>query len=280
MAESEFLTAVANYLDGVGLPGSPKSVGIAEPDASQLPAVVVSLETTQRMSVGLGERTQLVTGGALPLTVHINLANPVLPGDTTVPPLSLVEPVARKVLTLPHGGLVRRNGTVGTLDGNDLKVKVGGVDQTVVSGAPAANQVQAVPAIGQLLFGTALGNLGDVEVSYFIGQWERRVERISGTLRVDICAAAPTTIGVLGGAVLDALGAPAAKTRIVRLITLEVRGISSIGVREQPSTARRRVFRFFFVFEHEVNRAESSGGVIASIPIITKFAAEEPGPPE
>lgn len=270
MAETTFLTAVASYLQSASLTPTPATVGIAEPaSASELPAVVLSLERTERQGSGLGGRISLVTG-ALGLQASIDLANPVLPED---PGLRLLDP-ARTLLTLPHGGLVRSDGSHGALSPDDIAVAVAGVPRNLVGGPPVGPNFSVDPLVGRLQFGVPLPASGLVVVSYFVGQWERHVERITGELRIDACAQNSADVATLGGALVDAMLAPTAKAAIVRLLAVSVSSLSSIGVSEPPSQMRRRTQRFAFTFENEINRAESSGGLILEIPVNTAFMAE------
>jgi hypothetical protein len=268
MAANAFLTAVGAYLQSVGLTPAPNTVGAGEPDQAQdLPAVVLSLESVQTAGAGLGERSTLITDGALPCQAAINLSNPVLPEE---PSLRLLSEDRRR-LALPHGGLVRRDRSLGPLTGNDLTVIVAGASRTVVSGTPGADEVQAEPLLGQLTFGTSLPATGSVAATYFLGQWEQRIARIAGVLKVDVCAAQETPVASLSAAVVEAFERPAAKTDIQRLLSIGLNGLSSIGPREQGVPLRRRTARFTFVFEQEVNRPESSGGIIQRIPVTTRL---------
>lgn len=277
MAEEAFLNALGSYLGGVGLSPAPGSIGIAEPEAAtSLPAVVLSLESSERAGNGLGQRSSLIIGQALEWAVRIDLEKPFLPDDTTVPPYSLVD-ITRRSLTLPHGGQVRSDGSIGELTGADLSVKVNGASRPVVTGTPADDQVRAVPAEGRLEFATALPTTGTVEVEYFLGQWEQRLERISGMLRVDICASTSSAVAGLGTSVIEALLAPAAKLAVKRLLSIGLRSLTSVGLPEQPLALRRRTLRFAFSFEHEVNQPESSGGIIREIPIHSEFLATGEG---
>jgi hypothetical protein len=263
MAENAFLDAVAAYLATVGLAPVPKTIGIAEPvDNTTLPAVVLSLEETRRVKVGLGERSSLITDGALPVTITIDLANPTLPDS----PSTVLLDGARRSLTLYHGGQVRADGTAGPLTGADLTVKVGGASFTVVGSNPGANEVAADPLLGQLNFGAALPPNGDVEASYFLGQWEQQVQRIDGVLRVDVCATVVGDVSTLSTKAVSALIDPKARDGIQRLCELGVTSLSSIGV-DGATNVRRRSARFAFVFENVINRPESSGGIIRGIPI-------------
>ena len=126
MAELELLAAVRDALAAAPLvPAVPLGqVGVVEPVAAgDLPAVVLSLDATSRVRVGIGERSELVTG-ALPARTTVDLANPALPGEPT---FSLVDGT-RTVLTLLHGGQVHADGSEATtpLDPADITVTLDG----------------------------------------------------------------------------------------------------------------------------------------------------------
>ena len=177
----------------------------------------------------------------------------------------------RRTLILPHGGLRRADGSEGALGPGDLSVTVGGVPRAVVNAPPDANEVRADPQIGQLLYGAPLPATGGVVVNYVLGQWERRVIPIAGTLRVDVRAAAAGTVSALSAAVVDALvEAPIVKLRGLR--KMDVSNLSSIGP-SYPDLAdsHGRTARFAFDYEHEVNRPDSSGGVIHRVPITSQL---------
>ena len=279
MAETFFLSRVASYLSGAGLTPVPKQVGGAEPAAvTELPAIVLSLDTTSRVNPGLGERAQLITGGVLPVQARINLANPVLPDEPT---FTLLD-AARLQLVLPHGGLIRQDGSdpgVALLSAGDITVLVRGAAVTVVARAPVAGEASANPRIGTLTFGTPLPLTGFVDASYFLGQWEQRLERITGTLRIDVCADNSADTLSLSNAVVDAMLAPAAQQGLRRLIALAPVSVGSVGIPELSPVLRRRTTRLSFTFEREVNRPDSSGGVIARIPVTSRMAngADPPG---
>jgi hypothetical protein len=253
-------------------------VGAVEPVvAGDLPALVLSLDASSRVRVGLGDRSELMTG-ALPVFTVVDLANPALPGD---PSFSMVD-ATRTVLTLLHGGQAHADGSdaVLPLDPADITVRLNGNPVTVVSGAPNAGEVQADPIAGQLHFGTALPNAGTVRADYFLGQWERRVERATGTLRVDACAATGAEAASLGESALTVLLAPDRSP----LLALGLTGLSSVvfrRARPDPPAAPavvahfRRRATFAFDFQNVVDRAESSGGIIRRIPVTTRL--ESPG---
>ncbi len=279
MAETFFLSQIASYLSGAGLTPAPVLVGGAEPSKkADLPAIVLSLETTARVNPGVGERAQVITNGVLPWAASIDLANPVLPEEPT---FRLLDPT-RTQLVLPHGGLVRHDGTdpgSAPLGPADITVSVGGAARTVVTGAPGPNEVRADGRIGLLTFGAALPATGIVSVTYFLGQWEQRLQRIAGVLRVDTCTDNAGDTLALSDAVVDVLLAPAAQTTVRRLIALAPSSIGSIGLPETSPAVRRRSARLTFTFEQEVNRPDSSGGIIARIPVTSQMpdGATPPG---
>jgi hypothetical protein len=261
MSEIAFLRSTTSYLTGASLQPAPNLVGTAEPDAgAQLPSLVLSLESTLRAPNGIGERAALITG-ALPWLATIDLANPVLPEE---PDFSLLDGT-RTVLTLPHGGLVKQDGSPPPLAAGDITVTAAGAAQTVVAGVPAAGQVQVDAAIGQLRFGTPLPPAGTVTVRYFLGQWEQRTRRSSGVLRIDVCDATANGVSALSDAVLDALQRPGAERAIRRLLALSPTGLSSVSRPETNPVLRRQSLRFAFTFEEELNKPDSSGGVLRRI---------------
>ncbi|HYI00862.1 hypothetical protein [Hyalangium sp.] len=264
MVESAFLSAVASYVSGLSLTPPLTTVGVEEQSLpAALPAVILSLEEAQRPRVGLGDSSAVVTG-ALAWTASIDLDDPYLPEDDS---FSLLSP-DRTRLTLPHGGLVRADGTEGALSSGDITVTVGGSPRLVVPEPPSGDDVAVDPAIGQLHFGSPLPTGQLVQVSYFLGQWERRVERLNGVLRLDLLATNASEVRTLSDAVVDALLGPGARQAVSRLVRMDLRSFGPIGLAEaSPSTGRRRTARFAFEYERDVDRPESSGGVIQRIPI-------------
>ncbi len=90
----------------------------------------------------------------------IDLANPVLPEE---PDFVLLD-ATRRVLILPHGGLVRQDGSDpgdAPLAAADITVLVAGAPRTVVTAPPAAGEVRADPRVGTLTFGDALAGGGN-----------------------------------------------------------------------------------------------------------------------
>jgi hypothetical protein len=279
VAETFFLSSLATYLGGAGLTPAPAQIGGAEPSKpNELPAIVLSLESTARVNPGVGQRAQLITDGILPWSASIDLENPVLPEEPT---FRLLDPTRRQLI-LPHGGLVRADGSdpgTSPLAPADITVKVGNAQRTVVSGDPGPNEVRADGRIGLLTFGAALPATGTVTVNYLLGQWEQRVDRIAGVLRVDACTDNADDTLALSDAVVDALLAPAAQQRVQRLVALTPVSLGSIGLPETAPKVRRRTLRMSFTFEQEINRPDSSGGIIARIPVTSRLGdgADPPG---
>jgi hypothetical protein len=261
---TEFLRVIADYLlNDAGLNPVPKSVGIADPVVSgELPAIVLSLTRIRRLGNGLGERSQLIND-KLPWTVRINLANPVLPEEPSFRLLS----TDRRELILPHGGLVRADGSQGPLLPPDLSVSVEGNSLTVVDGIPAADQVRADPQVGRLFFATQLPEIGNVTVNYFLGQWEQRVSRIAGMLRVSVRDTDAVVVRDLSAAVVDALEPQGT----MAVAGLKEMNLVTLGNIQPPDSAlansRARVAVLSFEFELQINRPESSGGIILRIPV-------------
>ena len=278
VAEAFFLASVATYLTGANLAPLPALVGVAEPaQGDDLPAIVLSLEATARANPGVGGRAELVVG-VLPTEARIDLANPVLPEEPT---FSLLDPT-RRTLILPHGGLVKQDGSDpagAPLAPGDITVLVADAPRTVVAGTPGANEVRADGRVGVLSFGAALLGTGIVKASYFLGQWERRVERIAGTLRLDVCADTAADVAAISDAAIEALLAPAARQQVRRLVSLAPASLGSIGVPEAAPKLRRRSARLTFTFEREVNRPDSSGGIIDRIAVTSQLGdgATPPG---
>jgi hypothetical protein len=255
MIEQALLESLTILATSLGLTPTPKLIGVIEPaDASDLPALVISLEQSKRLANGLGERALLITDGALPWNATLNLANPVLPSDPTVNLLSS----DRRMLTLPHGGLVRRDGSIGAFAPEDLQV--------TIDGAPSP-PFTVEPLIGRLTFDAALPTTGTLVASYVLGQWERRVVRSAGVLKLAILAVDATTVHDLSTALLEAIDSPQGAV-LPGLGHFDVAEIGSIGPAEPPLlNARRRVVRFSFEFEQEVNVPDASGGIIQRVPI-------------
>jgi hypothetical protein len=262
MVERIFLSALTSFLTD-NLPAAPALLGTAEPTrTNELPAVVLSLEKLRRPGTGLGERSALITDSTLLWSAAIDLANPVLPEEPT---FSLISE-DRRTLILPHGGLVRADGSAGPLSAADFAVTVAGQARTLVSGTPGANQVQVDPLVGRMVFGAALPLSGAVVANYILGQWEQRVARLDGSLTIAVFASAVGPLETLTDHVIAAF----TDKQLAGLERISLSELKSIG---RPDTglnnARSRTMTFEFEYEAVINRPDSSGGIIQSIPLTT-----------
>lgn len=274
-AETALISALAAYFARPGLLAPvPASAGAAEPIAvAELPSIVVSLPEVRRLGAGLGERASAMTG-ALPVSVEIALANPVLPSE---PGFNLLS-ADRLTLVLPHGGWVKADGSLGPIAGADLQVAVGGAARTIVNAPPGALEVRPDAPVGTLLFGAPLPGAGSVQATYFVGQWERRMTPIAGRLALDVRAAAAVDVDALSSALLDAMDD--AEQLPVGLRKLALQSLAPIGRADvQLAGSRGRTLNYSFEFEHQIDRPDSSGGVIRRIPIGTRLLSTlvEPG---
>ena len=271
MPETAFLAALSAYLSGpAALSPAPALLGVIEPAlAAELPAVVLSLDEVHRLGAGLGERSQLITAGALPWQANIDLANPVLPAESD---FRLLSP-DRLQLILPHGGLKQKDGGDGAFGSADIAVRLGAVLFTVVDAAPAATEVSVDPLAGSLRFGAPLPATGTLRVDYVLGQWERRVIPIAGVIRVDVYGADAGAAVALSAAAMQALG-NATGTELRGLRKLALSQIGPVRASDAAhASARLRSARLVFDYEHEMNRPDSSGGVIRTIQIGTTLEA-------
>ncbi|MFN8668420.1 MAG: hypothetical protein U0164_14680 [Gemmatimonadaceae bacterium] len=280
MAELAFLDAVTSYLAATPLTPvvAAARIGVTEPFVGgDLPSVVLSLDATERRRVGLGDRGELMRG-ALPVATSVDLANPRLSTD----PQFILLSGDRLTLIMPHGGQVRADGSEGALANVDLIVRLGATTFTVVPGAPQGGEVRADPLTGTLVFGAALPNAGTLQLQYFLGEWERRTERIVGLLRAECCAATAGDAQLLAASVVRRLLDPAARDEIQLLLDLSLTSlgaavhrppIADVPPPQQAAAHFRRAATFAFEYQHLIDRADSSGGVIRRIPVRTRLEA-------
>jgi hypothetical protein len=94
------------------------------------------------------------------------------------------------------------------------------------------------------------------------------VVRLSGVLRVDVCAPAAADAAGLSTGVVEALLSPAALAGIARLVSLDLAQLGSVGVPEAGAAqGRRRAARFRFEFEQEVERPAPDEGVLKTVTV-------------
>lgn len=203
MPLSSVVTLVAERLAAAAIPDLPPVDALAPAAAADLPRITVSVVDAVGTARGLGQVPGPPQTGALRVTTGIDLADPVLHlPDEDVPLLSN----GRRVLQLPHGGIVRADGTdTPPLTATDLLVRRGATTFTPTSQPPAAGEVQLEIASGTLTFANPLPATGRLELGYFVGLWEITVERFTATMLVDIAHVDPVAHTALTNAVEAAL---------------------------------------------------------------------------
>jgi hypothetical protein len=255
--------AFADYLKG-GLSPVPPLVGASYPSAAtDLPAVVVSLTGVTAPLRGIGKLPAASATGALPVSVSVDLANPVATFPDAVVTLLSSD---RTTLTLPNGPLVAADGTT-TFGAGDVQARLGASTFTVVSGTPTAGQVQPDPNVSALRFGAALPATGTLAVSYFVGEWEVRTERYQGTLLVEAFAADAPGVESLSReietALLDPPGAPLAG--LDRIEPASWQAIEESG--PTRAHARGRALAFAFDYELVSPLIGPGGGLISTVSV-------------
>jgi hypothetical protein len=262
MIEQALIERLCVLIGALPLSPAPKSIGVIEPQvAADMPAVVVSIEQNTRLKIGLGERSSLITRGALAWQAQIDLANPSLPEE---PSFSLLSS-DRTRLNLPHGGLVRSDGSSGNLTAADIQVTVDDAPLNLVAAAPGSGEFSAEPLSGALQFGAPLAGSGIARAHYFLGQWEQRVVRGHGILGLSTFAATGQAVQNVSDQVLSALGDGIPSS--LGLTQFSVLDIGSVGLAPGLADARQRLVRFRFELEQEINVPDSSGGIIQRIPV-------------
>jgi hypothetical protein len=273
MPETAFLDALAIFLREPGrLTPAPATVGIAEPAAAgEAPAIVLSLPVVQRLGPGGSGGGIEPMSGALAVDVAVDLAAPFLPD---LPGFSLVG-ADRLSLILPHGGLVRADGDTGALAAADFSLTVAGTLRPLMAPPPAGDGISVDPLQGIVTFATALPATGTVAAHYHIGSWERRTTLLGGELRLVVFAATAADVEALSVAATRALlnaNVPGGNLPGLRSLALGELG-ATIPPPPAGASLRSRIARFQFKFEHVIDDAFSSGGIIRGIPITTTLNA-------
>lgn len=241
--------------------GAGTTVGDAAAVNDGLPAVTLSLADVVSRGVGVGRVPRGTRTGALEVTLEVDLANPVLDlggGES----LQLV-PGDRRTLVLPHGPLVRADGSAdqpfaaGDLQVRDLSPYV------VVGTAPTGREVRPDVDAGVLRFGQPLPAAGTLRVTYRIGAWDVVVSRFQGRLGVRTTAAR-ADLGPLTRRVATALDAP---DTAVRLTPLAWGSTALSGESGLPPTAQQQDLGYGFDAEVEEPLIGSGGGVIARVAV-------------
>jgi|GEM_PF-3629408 len=267
------LDRIANALSGLPVP--PALAGNASPTtAGELPAVALGAQDITTQLTGIGARPAPSRRGALPLSSSFDLSNPI----TTFPDGSEVDLVSadRTTFFLPFGPAVASDGIALTILGaSDITVAIDAVDQTVVSVDPAAGQVRVNSQLGTIEFGTALAATGQLDVAWFVGEWEAAVHRFQATLVVEIYGANAADIDSLSAAIEEAM-IPETDGGIAGLLSVAPKWFGSTGPRlADAANARLRRLEFEVDAEIEDPVLAGGGGLIGQIDVDSTFGPEQ-----
>ena len=235
---------------------------------SELPAIILSIESAQFQSDGIGGPRSSFEEGALQLDVLLDLEHPSLefPGES----VSLLDD-DRRGLQLPHSPLVTQDGIFAlTLSASDISLNVDATPWTLVASSPTGTQFTVSPIDGKLSLGSALPATGSVTMQYYIGQWELRRQKVAGRLVMALVEDDGESLDALTQAVYDALDPSVLATTLPALLRLEP---SSLGPMFDPTkpggNSRRRALQFQFLYELQDRIISTGGGRIRRIPLHT-----------
>ncbi len=249
-----------------GLDGDTTVGDVVPTGADQVPAVTLELDDVTSVLGGIGRIPRGTRTGALPVTTEVDLADPVLDlggGET----LRLV-PADRLSVVLPHGPLVRADGSAdGTFSAADLTVTDAAPWQ-VVAGPPSGRQVRPDPDAGMLRFGEALPATGTLHLEYRVGTWDSTVSRFQGVLRVRVTADADA-VSALARQVADVLATPDPG---MRLAPLSWGAADRPAVSPLPTGARVQQLTFRVDAEVEQPLLPTGGGVISDVAVTLRAA--------
>lgn len=253
---------------------APAIAGIGTPTAaSELPAVVVSAVDIEERLTGIGSRPAPSRRGALAIDDDFDLTDPVavFADGSEVALVSL----DRATFFLPFGPAVSSDGIeLVTLGSADITVAIDSVAQTIVSGDPAAGEVRANAQLGTLDFGTPLPATGQLNVSWFLGEWEVTVHRFQGTLAVDVYAATVAEINTISRAI-ETILIPEALGGISGLQSASPRFFGPVGSpQEAVGSGRLRRIEFKVDAEIEDPVLLGGGGLISRVDVDSTFGSE------
>lgn len=236
-----------------------------------LPCVVLTLDEGEQALMGVGRAARGTRQGALELTVRVDLADPVLDlGDGETLDLLSAD---RRTLTLPHGPVVRADGTeqppfeAGDVTADD------GAPFTVVSGEPVGRSVRVDPAAGALQFGVALVATGTLVATYHVGRWDVSTTRVQGLLTVRTIAARGPQARSTTRRVAEALDAPDPGVRLTPVSW----GAVTPGTIGDDDDVHEQQIGFGIDAEVEEPVLTSGGGVITTVHVTGTLPA--PGSP-
>lgn len=266
MPLSSVVTMVAQRLAAVAIQDLPPVDALAPATPGDVPRITVSIDNARPAVRGLGEVPGPPQTGALRVDTSVNLADPSLHvnGET----VGLLSP-DRRTLQLPHGAVVRADGTdTPPYSTSDLTVRLGATTFTpVTEQAPTATQVRLDLPSGALTFRDPLPNSGALTLVYFVGLWEITVERFAATMYVDIAhnnAAVHATLTTAVEAALARDQWPAtAGMRQIQEVALS----SSTSIAGLPAATRTRRLTYTIDVERIEPVIRTSGGPIVAIAV-------------
>ncbi|MET0663160.1 MAG: hypothetical protein ABWZ42_08510 [Ilumatobacteraceae bacterium] len=264
MALSSLVSALAAQISTAV--ENPPEVGAAPVTAvGDLPRVTVAVESATAAMRSVGQVPGPIETGALRIDVEIDLADPVLHfADEDVPLLS----PNRRTFQLPHGSIVRASGDdLPPFTTSDLRVRVGTTTFTPVHAVPSAGQVALDIASGALTFPNPLPTSGTIELGYFVGTWEVRVERFAATAHLDVSAVSQASLETLVPEIERALSplAFAAGSGVRRIEPVALSSATTID--GLPPAARRQRLTYQVDFELIEPIIPTSGGPIRRIDV-------------
>jgi len=246
-----------------GLPPATR-VGDTTPTAAEVPAVTVAVRDAGTPLPGVGRTPRGTRRGALQVTAAVDLADPVVELDGDRVPLLSED---RRTLTLPHGQLVRADGTDDTpFDDEDITASGAGGPFSVVAGDPQPGEVRPDPVTGTLRFGAPLPATGTVTVTYHLGQWDVRTLRYAGTVDVAASAADAAATAALARQIGTLLDRP--HPDFARLQPTAW-GAVALAVPDADTPATQ-VLSYAFDFEREEPSLPSGGGLIRTVDVLVQ----------
>lgn len=244
----------------------PPEVGTAPALAvGDLPRISVSIESATAAMRSVGQVPGPIQTGALRIETEIDLADPVLHlGGEDV---ALLSP-NRRTFQLPHGSIVRAGGDdLAPFSGSDLLVRVGATTFTPVHATPSTGQVALDIASGALTFPNPLPATGTIELGYFVGTWEVRVERFAATVHLDVATASQASLDALVPEIERSLH-PLAFTPQSGVRRIEpIAFASATTISGLPTAARRQRLSYQVDFELIEPIIPTSGGPIRRIDV-------------
>ena len=260
MALDKLQTAIVDFL-APRLDPPMISIGGGRPRvAAEVPAIAMSMDNVTVAGAGVGANATSVMVGTLPITSHIDLADPVLgfPHET----VDLVSG-DRLSLTVPHGPLVKADGDDNDpLEAADMTIGIDGAPLTFAPESPSAGEFSVDQDAGLIALGDPLPAAGELTANYFVGRWEVETVRVSGALHMDLFIRTIASVEDLTQQVFALLATHA----IAGLRKINATAMTTIDAPSRPrGNTRTRRISFEFTYELATPRIPTGGGVISTV---------------